>query len=326
MFKWIKNYSLIEFREEERHEFRHHDFRMEKLDSIKMPDRMTALGQYFAAAGIWLSEHVMIELPVQDDETKLLILDQVAPHFAHVQRILPDNDRESIRMQNLKPESIALFHRTITGAWPVVEDLYRHHGNKEQLREGRRTLLRYTIENSRLEPYEPEELDDFKKLLVSTYLKPGKEFNIIPLGWKFEPDLVDSIALRFFCGFVPAITLFVDEDTKKVVMLQLTGQDVKLHILIRREDPGQTRVADSFLYLYLTRGLVYVVDLQDQAPVEHWDELKSCTLFQLEADMRFSEFDHTSGERVREGIGLLLDQDTIREMIEKVNRHCRVDP
>lgn len=322
MIDWLKSFSLIEFQKEERHTFPRGQFEIKKMDAVNNTADMTAMGQYFAAATVWLSEHVMIELPAQDEDAKRLILDEVAPHFANVQQVKTDG-LEAIRMQGLKPTSKDLFQQTVTEALPIVKDLYRYQGINKQHHQGGRTILLYPVDTGKLEPFEPDELQRLRTLLSKAFIEPDKEFNIMPLGWSFDSSLRESIALRFYGSFVPSVTLYVDGDTQEVVLIRLAGRDVKHPVILRQEEPGHTRIAESFLYLYLSGGLVYVIDLRDQATIEKWDDLKSCRLFQLEADMRFSEFDHTSGSKVKEGVGLIFDQDSTRTMMETVNRHIR---
>lgn len=325
MWDWIKGYSLIDIQDEGRHDFPHLDFQIEKIAAADTTGGMTALGQYFVAAGIWLAENVMIEIPVHDEETRRLILEQIAPHFAQVQRVTQAHEAETIRLQHLRPESKDLFHRTKTAVLPILEDIYRQPGAQEEQREGRRTLLYYTVESGKLEPYPSEawqELKDVKELLTRAYLHPGGQFGILPSGWTLNAALSHSIALRFFGSFIPAITVCVDADTTEIVMLQFTNQPIKHPVLIAREEFGQTRRVDSFLYYYLSGGLVYVIDLQDQPPIEHWAELESCTLFRMGAGIRFSQFDHASGEQVREGLSLIFDPDTLRTIIQTVNQFC----
>lgn len=335
MFDWLKPYSLIEFREEERRTFPPSRFRFGKKEiANKTADIMTALGQYFTAAAMAMGlseqeyEHMVVDLPAPDEDTKRLILAEIAPHFTQVQQNVEADDTAVIRMQGLRREAKPLFARTVTETLPIIKDLYRHPGRQEQLYKERRTILHYPVDTDRLKPYEPErpdELDGLKKLLTKAFIESGREFNLIPSGWSFDAELCESPALRFFGSFVPAIGLYVDDDTLEVVMLQLTGQDMKHPVILRKEKPGQTRTVDSFLYFYLSEGLVYVIDLRDQAPIEQWKDLKSCLLFQLDPDTRFSEFDHTSGVQVREGISLLFKQDTIRGMVETVNRYIQPD-
>lgn len=335
MFDWLKPYSLIEFREEERRTFPPDRYRFGKKETVeKTADNMTALGQYFTAAAMAMGlseqeyEHMVVDLPAPDEDIKRLILTEIAPHFTQVQQNVEVDNTPLIRMQGLRREAKPLFARTVTEALPIIQDLYRQPGRQEQQYKERRTILHYPVNTGRLKPYEPErpeELEGLKNLLTKAFIESGKEFNIVPSGWRFDEELCESPALRFLGSFVPAIGLYVDDNTCEVVMLQLARQDMKHPIILRKEKPGQTRIKDSFLYFYISGGLVYVIDLRDQTPVEQWEDLKSCLLFHLDPDTRFSEFDHTSSVQVREGISLLFSLDTIRGMVETVNRCIQPD-
>lgn len=325
MFDWIKGYSLIEVQDETEYDLTDHRFQMDKLDAVATTTRMTALGQYYVEATIRLSEHMVIDIPVPDEESRRLVLEQIAPHYARVHRVRVAGETEVIRMQELRPEAKVMSKHTHTAVLPLIEDIYRHPIVQEQPRQGIRNLLYYTIANDKLTPYNPmerHELDDLQELLTRAFLRSGSGFNMAPVGWTFDANLPQSIALRFYSSFIPVTTVCVDADTAEIVMLQFTNQPIKHPVVITREEFGQTRRVDSFLYYYLSGGLVYVIDLQDQPPIEHWAELKSCTLFRMGADIRFSQFDHASGEQVREGLSLLFDQDTRRTIIETINQFC----
>lgn len=45
---------------------------------------MTALGQFFTAASLWLGPDTMVILPAEDEEMRNLVVDQVAAHFEKV--------------------------------------------------------------------------------------------------------------------------------------------------------------------------------------------------------------------------------------------------
>lgn len=325
MEKWIKGYSLIEVREEAEYDLTDHRFQMDKLDTGAAATRMTAVGQYYVEASIRLSEHMVIDIPVPDEECRRIVLEQIAPHYARVHRVTVAGEAEVIRMQELRPEAKVMSKHTHTAVLPLIEDIYRHPPVQEQPRQGIRNLLYYTMDNDKLAPYNPKErheLDDLQELLTRAFLRPGSEFNMAPVGWTFDAALPQSIALRFYSSFIPAITVCVDADTAEIIMLQFTDQPIKHPVVIAREEFGQTRRVDSFLYICLNGGLVYVIDLRDQPPIEHWAELKSCTLLRMGADVRFSHFDHTAGEPVREGLSLIFDPDTLRTIIQTVNRFC----
>lgn len=321
MFDWIKPYSLIEYRQEEQYNLSHHDFQIKNLEAnraLQPAAAMTALGQYFTAASIWLNDQICIELEVPDDETELLVLAQVAPHFTDVKSIVEEKGK-FLRMSHIRPESRVLFGQSDTGALPIVRDLYRYPRIDQWHQQKKRNPVHYSLDASRLEPYEAKDLADLQVLLA---IERGKEFNILPLGWTFDARLRESVALRFFAGIIPAVTLIVDADTNEVMMLQLSKEPFMHPVFIRQEEPGQTRVTDSFLYLYLKGGLVYVIDLQGQCPIQQWNDLKACALYQLRTGERFADFSHVRGERVGEGIGLLFDQDFIHVLVDTVNRHC----
>lgn len=324
MINWIKPASLIEYRQEEPMNVNHPDFRMERVDDLPDPTSMTALGQFYAAACLGHSDSVVIDLPVPDSETEQLILNEIASHFADVRRISVENEGNSIRMMQLKPGSRLLCEAAVMGAMPIFKDLYRHSSTVSLYQGKRRTLLLFSIETSRLEPYVDEDLNPLNHLLCKAYLNSGKEYNVTPRGWILNEDLCESIALRFFAGFSPSITLYVDEDTNEVVMLRLAREPHLHTVLIREEEPGQTRVMDSFLYLYISGGTVYVIQMQSQSPIRQWEDLNACTLYQLEPGERFADFDHSSAEPMREGMFLLFDQDTRDQMVEAVNKRLRI--
>jgi hypothetical protein len=323
MLDLIKPYNLIEYRREEYLDLAHHDFRIERIDTLSQPvSRMTALGQYFTAACIWLSDQMMIELPAPDDEIKSLILDQVAPHFTEIKMVVAEKEGETIRLQHIKPESKLLFNQADTGAMPIVRDLYRHRGIDQWQQQFKRTLVKFSVDTSKLKPSFTEDLQDLTLLLTRAFLEPGEEYTLMPLGWVLDDQLQESAALLFFASIFPFVSLEVDAATNEIILLQLSKKPFTHQVILREEEANQTRIVDSFLYLYLDRGLVYVVDMSGQAAVEDLKDLKHCTLYQMGAEQRFASFDHWRSERVPDGIGLLFDKDTISLLVDTVNRHC----
>ncbi|MED4956360.1 hypothetical protein ABEO75_11730 [Paenibacillus macerans] len=316
---WIKGSSLIEYVGEERVVFDHPDFRMEKADLNRIPQTMTALGQFFTAASLWLGPDTMVILPAEDEEMRHLVADQVAAHFEKVRYLIRGDKVEEVNMQRLKKDTGELFNAADTGILPVLKDLYREPRPAE--RQGnRRSPLYYTVETGRLQAYDASGTEDIKRFLQKAYFDRGESFVLQPLGWTFEEKLRESVALRFFAGFVPFITVAVDADTHQVLSLELSRDEIRHPVQLTMVNLSAPRRQKNCLYFELGGGLVQVVYLAGQAPVRFWRDLKNCELFQLAENERFADFDHELAERVPEGISILLDQDSIQAMLDAVNR------
>ncbi|MCM3702092.1 hypothetical protein [Paenibacillus macerans] len=319
MMDWIRGSSLIEYVGEERMVFDSPDFRMEKVDLNRIPQTMTALGQFFTVASLWVEPDTMVILPAEDEEMHNLVVDQLAVHFEKVRYLIRGDKVEEVNMQRLKKGSAELFGAADTGIFPVLKDLYREPRPTER-QWSRKSLLYYTVETGRLQAYDASGTEDIKRFLQKAYFDRGESFVLQPLGWTFEEDLRESVALRFFAGFVPFLTLIVDGDTHEVLSLELSGDEVIHSVQLTGANLLVPRRHKNCLYFDLGQGLVYVVYLDGQPPVNSWQDLKKCVLFQLAEHEKFADFDHERAEQVPEGVSILLDQGSIPSLLDTVNR------
>jgi hypothetical protein len=310
VYDWIKGCSLVEYCEKEkRMDFDQPSFHMEKVTMDQFPSTMTALAQYFTAGSIWLTDNFSVGIPGHNEEVRRLIMEELASHFVDVKLCITEGEIETIYMQHVRPESKKLFADAKTSVLPVMEDLYRHHEISEWRHEGRKKLLYYTVNISALKPYDAADTQGLKTVLRKAYLDQGKEFVLMPLGWLFDDSLRDSIALRFFAGFVPSLTLVIDSDSNQVITLQMSREEFRHPVMLNTVKSKLPRRNKDCLYLDIGMGLIYVVNL------------KESTVYRLAEDEEFEGFNHENGEPIPEGVGFFFDQDFIKSMIEVINQN-----
>lgn len=111
MYEWIKDHCLLEYSaKQERFELdRLTGFYKKRLTMDKPPSGMTVLGQYFIASSVLDDESFAQVIPVQDEEFRAILMEQVAPHFTVVREAGHEGVIESLFLEQLRPESKILF-------------------------------------------------------------------------------------------------------------------------------------------------------------------------------------------------------------------------
>lgn len=325
MYEWLQNHTKVAYyAEEEEFDF---DFAegpgfVGTLETEHEPAGITALGQYFAAASAWLPGNFVIALPVRDEEVREQVLEEVTPHFEHVRQYTTEAEGESVHIAQLKPASRQLFKDTCTSALPVMEDLYRHHDTSVWLRGAVRTVVYYPVNLEALAPYEAEGIEELQAVLRKLYFEPpGEGTAFTPLGWHFDDSLKHSIALRFFAGFVPHLTLGVDADSREVITLQLSNQEYIRPVRLSGGHLNPPRRSGNYLYLDLGRKLVRVIDLSRQTKLESWADLhEGAQIYRIAQGGDFADFDHLTADPLPGGIGFFYEPSVIRSMLAAVNR------
>jgi hypothetical protein len=326
MYEWIKDRCLLEYSaKQERFELgRLTGFYKNRLTMDKPPSGMTVLGQYFIASSVLDDESFAQVIPVQDEEFRAILMEQVAPHFKVVREAGHEGVIESLFLEQLRPESKILFEETKTGILPVIQDLYRHKDMSSHYHGGKRQLIHYPVNLKLLKPYDAPDVQELKTLLRKFYFKSGGESSLMPVGWMFEDSLRDSALLRFLAGFVPHVTMLVDADSNEVVLLRMGENELSHTLELNSAKPQPPRRHNNYLYLDMGIGLVFVVDLAGQPPVEDWNDLRAKQGYYLPEDSDFADFDHETAAPIPEGIGLFFDSDFTKAMVEAVNRELRL--
>lgn len=326
MFDWIRNHSLIEYIEEElRIDVSHPGFRMEQLLLDQEPEQMTALAQFFAAVSVWGNDNTMNIIPVDDGEVRKLVMDELSIHYQNVRLCIEEHRTQLVYLQQMKTKSAELFATANPKFMMVLEDLYREPRSKDQmhLMGKKRSLLYYSVDPSSLTSFDVDGTASLKLLLNQTYLERGESFVLQPRGWVLDDGLSESLALRFFAGFVPALTLVVDADTDQVISLELSRAEIRHEVELNGARPSAPRRNNHFLYLDLGGGLIYVIDLEGQPEVKTWEDINKRDVYKLEDKERFAQFDHERAEPISGGFSIFLDQDSLESLLEAVNRKLK---
>ncbi|KAI7255709.1 hypothetical protein KC345_g11090, partial [Hortaea werneckii] len=144
-----------------------------RMEPQPQPSGMTALAQYFIAAGVWLSEDYYLSIPMRNEEAGKQVLEEVTPHFAEVRQYGSDGVVTELVLKQLKPASRALFLATSTDVLPVMQDLYRHHDTGGWENAVKRTVVYFTVNAAELVPYEGEEMKELQTVLRKLYFDPA---------------------------------------------------------------------------------------------------------------------------------------------------------
>ncbi|WP_054939926.1 hypothetical protein [Paenibacillus ihuae] len=326
MFEWIQDYSTLAYSsKQERMKF-DEDSRFEmKRIMTEDPTGMSALGQYFTAASVWLSVEFTVAIPVLDEEVRERIMQEVAPHFAEVKQVVRKGRIETVYLRQLKPGSVKLFDENKAGILPVMKDLYRHHEVGDRYAGRKRSLVHYNVKTAVLEPYRESESVELQALLHTAYFGAEvTEFGLLPLGWQFDDSLKHSVALRFLAGFAPSLTITVDRDTNEVIMLHMSQEELIHKLNLKSAQPQPPRRMGDHLYLDIGHGLVYVVNLRGQPPVKDRKGFQDAEVYFWAEGSEFTDFNHETAERIPEGRGLFIDEDSLQGMIDAVNRELQV--
>lgn len=295
MFEWIQDYSTLAYSSgRERMEFAEHVSADVTRILTDDPAGMSALGQYFTAASVWLSGDLnfRVGIPVHNEEVRERVMNEVAPHFAEVKQWARKGRIETVYLQHLKPGSIKLFDENKAGILLVMKDLYRHHDIGDRYTGHKRKLIHYTVKVDALEPYEEEGAGELQALLRKAFFgEVVTDFGHLPLGWQFDDSLRHSVALRFLAGFAPNLTITVDQGTNEVVMLHLSQKELIHTLNLKSAQPQPPRRMGDHLYLDIGRGLVYVVNLREQPPVtdrKDWKGFQDAAVYFLAGDSEFA--------------------------------------
>ena len=323
MFEWIQNYSALAYSsKQERMNFDDDNSRFE-MNRIMTdePTEMSALGQYFTASSVWLSDDFTVVIPMLDEEVQDRVMQEVAPHFSKVKQLVRKGRMESLYLQHMKPESVKLFNENQAGILPVMKDLHRHRDNGDRFSGHKRNLVYYTVKVNVLEPYEEEGAGKLQALLRKAFFgELVTDYGHLPLGWQFDDSLRHSVALRFLAGFAPNLTITVDQDTNEVVMLHLSQKELIHTLDLKSAQPQPPRRRGDHLYLDIGHGLVYVVNLRGQPPVTDRKGFQDAVVYFLAEGSGFADFNHETAERIPEGRGLFFDEESLQAMIDAVNR------
>ncbi len=303
MFEWIQDYSSLTYcSKQERMKFDDNSrFEMKRMMTDD-PTEMSALGQYFTAASVWLSVDFTVAIPVLDEEVRERIMQEVAPHFAEVKQVVRKGRIETVYLRQLKPGSVKLFNDNQAGILPVMKDLYRHHDIGDRYAGRKRELVHYTVKVNALEPYEEDGAGELQALLRKAFFgEEVTDFGLLPLGWQFDDSLRHSLALRFLAGFAPNLTITVDQDTNEVVLLHLSQKELIHTLNLKSAQPQPPRRMGDHLYLDIGRGLVYVVNLREQPPVtdrKDWKGFQDAAVYFLAERREYADFNHERAERI----------------------------
>ncbi|MNN67413.1 hypothetical protein D3C81_1830460 [compost metagenome] len=102
------------------------------------------------------------------------------------------------------------------------------------------------------------------------------------------------------------------------------AQNELIHkLVLNSAQPQPPRRANNYLYLDIGSGLVYVVNLRVQPPVKDRKGFKDAAVYFLAEGSEFADFNHETAERIPEGRGLFIDEDSLQEMIDAVNRELQ---
>ncbi|WP_248926856.1 hypothetical protein [Paenibacillus hamazuiensis] len=199
-------------------------FYLKKIDDNKTPREMSELAAFFAAASVLIDEGTMVSLPVRNEAASRMVLAEIAPHFNDVKIVYVDDEADVVNMRLIKPESAALFHNGRSGISGIMRDFFRTGDISLWTSERRRKIGSFTVDNSKLAPYDVPDTQSLKQYITSAYFNAEEDLSLTPTGWTFEDGLRDSIALRFFAAFVPQITLVVDLDEGRVIGVDLSKE------------------------------------------------------------------------------------------------------
>ncbi|MDO3408457.1 hypothetical protein QWJ34_01615 [Saccharibacillus sp. CPCC 101409] len=258
---------------------------------------------------------------------------EIAPYFTKLLHVRDseeqgENARQSLSLQNFRPEAHPLFEQTDTAVLPLMRDLYKHRKLEETHWENEKSRIRFQILTSSLEPLpaaQHRELEPLREFLLRTHfnLETPPEYGLFPLGWKLEDELKHSLILRFFAGFVPHLELYVDADTREVLLLLMSMSPIKHELTLERSVPAAPRVNRGYLYFEIGGETVLVVNLhalECKETLRSWRELEDARSYLRDEGVNFEEFDHEQNGELLEGTFFLFEQKDSDKMMEAINR------
>ncbi|MDE3839488.1 hypothetical protein C0966_08980 [Bacillus methanolicus] len=151
-----------------------------------------------------------------------IIMKELVPHYKEVKQFFIDGKFKEIQLSELKDESKELVNSLLSkGFYPVVSDLYR--GKDSYLPTGPRNLKYFLIKKEAVTPLYLKETERIKRFVQIAYFDRNKSFNLMPVGWKLEENLRDSLTIRSFYSFAKQIVLLVDTVDDSVLGLYIFG-------------------------------------------------------------------------------------------------------
>lgn len=339
MYEWLENRSELEYitkSPEQRFSFEGLSPNMEQVAFPEGSNELSVLGQYYTAANVWWGDHVQTTVPYGTEEAYRIFAQEIAPHFNKIIQISekPKTEkvelgkaaavyRKSLTLTELRPQSKKLFQAARTAAMLLLEDLYRHHNFEAAYVENSRPLVRFRVNGKKLQSCPDsllKELQPLSHFLLTAYFDRGEapEYALLPLGWKMEDGLRNSLALRFFASFVPTLELHVDPDTNDVVMLLMSNTPMRYPLPAERLEPFPHRLYKQCLYFDIGQELVMVIDLNiwnSKKMPGSWNEVEERGIYLRGEGENFEDFDHESSAGALEGLVFLIDEKSNDPML-----------
>ncbi|GEM_PF-6301374 len=142
-----------------------------------------------------------------------------------------------------------------------------------------------------------------------------------PLGWKLGDELKESLILRFFAGFVPYLTLYVDRRTQEVAWILMSMSPLRHSLKTGETAPVPSKQIGRHLYFDIGQELVLAVDLNKQAQKgrpESWDQVETAGFYLRREGTSFADFDPTEKGQQREGLFAIFDDPSKKRMLAAV--------
>lgn len=182
---------------------------------------MTEAAVFFVSYCMLVAEETLISLPVQSDQSKILIIEEISIHFEEVKMVYLEDKLKLINMRIVKEKSKNLFRNSSLVIKEIMFDLYRSPNNCNLKSTRPRSFDRFTVINNEIELLEIPNTSKLKKYIEEEYFKTGEVLNLGPTGWMFEDGLKQSQCLRFLSSFAPKISIQVDTESKEVLLIQI---------------------------------------------------------------------------------------------------------
>lgn len=321
MISWLQSSSSIRFGQAQPRPFSggHEPPRLEKVKMTSTPSKITAFAQFHTLPGIRRGGHFACCFDIRDEWELNVIQTQLAPHFEKVLLAYREGRPEHITLQNMKPESRIMSAETRTAAWEIVEDMVRPEDQRLREHKGAgKELAYYPVDTAKLVPYEAPGNELLQTFIGRALAAPGETMLLPVSGWVLCEDLKEAVALRFFAGFIPCLTLLVDSASNLVLGVELSGTE-RVHTVYpaepRRKEPAW-RINRGCLYIDAGIGFIYTVRLSElgsesSGPLPHVRLPEGGRWYVQDDSVPWSSFDHNTAAPLPSGRGLLLDAETI---------------
>ncbi|TVX96289.1 hypothetical protein [Cohnella terricola] len=217
IYSWLSDYV-----EPEKSDLRtnHGSIYLKRIQT-ESPDSITETATFFITHSMIASIDTLVCLPIRNEQSKKLILGEVAVHFEDVKLVFSNGQLELINMRIVKEKSRDLFNSSTLEIRKITFDLYRTKDMSNWVTPHKRSFSYYTIKNDNFEKLALRNTERLQQYIYDEYFSFNETLCLLPNGWIFQENLKDSLCLRFFVSFIPTINLWIDNEKNEVALIEL---------------------------------------------------------------------------------------------------------